>query len=279
MPCVVRRVAARITFVGVAFACALGMDDLAIAEEHPDWDLQIGAGIAYLPDYSGARASSPRLRLWGDGAYRTPDFGTFAIDSGSLTIDPELRWDFVDKRDLGFGVLVGYRSGRSDTSPGFASANGGSARLAGQPNIRGSIDAGIEGHVAVFGVPLFAQVRSATSGPQGALVNIGIYLPQSLGSAFELTLLPTVTWANGREMRAFYGVSAEQSTTTGFAAYNPPAGWENAALEAVGDWRIGIGWHLIASVAYQRLLGNAAASPLVQTRNQASALAGIAWSF
>ena len=279
MPCLARNVVARFAFIGVACTSVLGMNDLVIADEHPSWDLQIGAGVAYMPDYSGASASSPRLRIWADGAYRTQNLGTFAIDSGSLTIDPELRWDFVDTRDLGFGVLLGYRSGRGDSSPGFTSANGGSARLAGLPNISGSIDAGIEGHVAVLGVPLFAQVRSAITGPQGTLANVGMYLPVSLGSEFELTVLPTVTWADGRQMRAFYGVTAEQSATTAFAVYSPSAGWENAALEVAGDWRIGIGWHLIASIAYQRLLGNAAASPLVQTKNQASALAGVAWSF
>jgi len=279
MPCLVRHVAVRFTFIGVACASVVGMNDLVIADEHPSWDLQIGAGVAYMPDYSGAGASNPRLRIWADGAYHTQSFGTFAIDSGSLTIDPELRWDFVDTRDLGFGVLLGYRSGRGDSSPGFTSANGGSARLAGLPNISGSIDAGIEGHVAVLGVPLFAQVRSVTTGPQGTLANAGMYLPLSFGSEFELTVLPTVTWADGRQMRALYGVTAEQSATTAFAVYSPSAGWENAALEVAGDWRIGIGWHLIASIAHQRLLGNAAASPLVQTRNQASALAGVAWSF
>lgn len=277
--CFLQRVAGRIALVGIACACALGIDVPAIADEHPNWDLQIGAGIAYMPDYSGARASSPRLRTWADGSYRTPDLGTFAIDSGSLTIDPAFRWDFVDKRDLGLGVLLGYRSGRSDSSPRFASANSGSARLAGLPSIRGSIDAGVEGHVAIFSVPLFAQVRSATSGSQGMRLNVGAYLPQSLGSAFELALLPTVTWVDSREMRAFYGVSAQHAAKTGFAAYNPRGAWENAALEVVGDWQIGIGWHFIASAAYQRLLGNAAASPLVQTRSQASAVASVAWSF
>ena len=125
----------------------------------------------------------------------------------------------------------------------------------------------------------FPQVRSAVSGPQGTLANVGVYLPLPLDAAVELTVLPTLTWANGREMRTFYGITAEQSTTTGFAAYRPSAGWENAALEVAGDWKIGSGGHLLASVAYQRLLGNAAASPLIQTRNQTSAFAGAAWNF
>jgi len=271
--------AARTLVASVACACALGINGPALADEHPDWDLQFGAGIASMPDYSGASASSARLRVWVDGAYRTANFGTFAIDSGSLTIDPELRWDFVDSRELGYGVLVGYRSGRGDSSPSFASANSGSARLSGLPNISGAIDVGLVGHIAVFGVPLFAQVRSAVNGAQGTLVNVGAYLALPLDAAIELTVLPTVTWANGREMRAFYGITAEQSATTGFAAYSPSAGWENAALEVAGDWNIGSGWHLLASVAYQRLLGNAAASPLTQTRNQPSAFAGAAWNF
>ena len=270
---------ARSMVASLAFACALGSNGLALADEHPVWDLQFGAGVASMPDYSGASASGARLRVWVDGAYRTANLGTFSIDSGSLTIDPELRWDFVDSRDLGLGVLLGYRSGRGDSSPSFASANSGSARLSGLPNISGAIDVGVVGHIAVFGVPLFAQVRSAVSGPQGTLVNVGVYLPLPLDAAVELTVLPTLTWANGREMHAFYRITAEQSTTTGFAAYSPSAGWENAALEVAGDWKIGSGWHLLASVAYQRLLGNAAASPLIQTRNQASAFAGAAWNF
>ena len=263
----------------VVVVCIVGMNRLALADEHADWDLQVGAGVAYVPDYSGAKASSPRLRIWVDGAYRTAEYGTFAIDSGSLTIDPEVRWAFVEKPDFGIGVLLGYRSGRNDSNPKFASANSGSTQLAGLPNIDGAIDAGIAGHVSVFGVPVFAQVRSATRGRQGTLVHVGVYLPLALHPAFEVTVLPTATWANGREMSAFYGVTDAQSATTGFAAYSPNAGWENIALEVSGDWHISGGWHVLTSVAGQRLLGNAAASPLAQSKNQISAFAGIAHNF
>jgi outer membrane protein len=255
------------------------MNSLSLAEEHADWDLQIGTGVAYLPDYSGAKASSPRLRIWADGAYRSGEYGTFAIDSGSLTIDPEVRWAFLDKPDFSVGLLVGYRSGRNDKNPNFTSANNGSTRLAGLPDIDGTIDAGIAGHVTVLGVPVFAQVRSATRGSQGTLVHVGAYMPIALDPAFELTLLPTATWANGREMRAFYGVTDAQSSSSGFAAYSPNAGWENIALEVSGDWHVSGGWHLLTSIAAQRLLDSAAASPLVQAKTQISAFAGVAWNF
>jgi len=92
-------------------------------------------------------------------------------------------------------------------------------------------------------------------------------------------MLPTVTWANARQMNAFYGISAMTAMASGFASYSPGAGWENAAIEIGADWRVSGGWHAIASVAYQRLLGNAARSPIVQTPNQPSVLLGVALQF
>ena len=259
--------------------CVLAGIGPALADQQPPWELQVGTGIAYVPDYSGSRASAPRLRLWADGNYRTADLGTFGLDSGSLTIDPELRWDIVNKPDLAAGALLGYRFGRDSSSPGLTSTSDGSPRLAGLANVDGTFDAGLAGHVSLLGVPVFAQVRSALSGQQGTLVNVGCFLPVSPVSTLELIFLPTLTWANARQMRAFYGVTPAESVASGFAVYTPGAAWENASLEISADWSAGDRVHLIASFAYQRLLAAAAASPLVQTRNQTSALAGVAWSF
>src|SRR5215467_1796803 len=95
------------------------------AEEPRPWDLTLGVGLSLMPQYSGASASRPRLRLWVDAEYRTANLGSVAIDSGSLTIDPELRWNVVDQPEVGFGPLIGYRFGRDDKDPGLFSGNDG----------------------------------------------------------------------------------------------------------------------------------------------------------
>lgn len=251
----------------------------AWAEEQRPWDLTLGAGVSSVPEYSGASASRPRLRLWVDAEYRTAELGSIAIDSGSLTIDPELRWNAIDRPALGFGPLIGYRFGRNDKDPGLTSANDGSTHLEGLPDVSSTFDAGLQGHVLVLGVPMFGQVRSALSGAQGTLLNLGLYLPLWPEQTFSLTVLPTATWANAKQMRAMYGVSPQASSTSGFAAYSPGSGWENAALELAGEWRFFKSAHFVGSVAYQRLLGEAAGSPIVQSRNQWSALGGITWTF
>jgi outer membrane scaffolding protein for murein synthesis (MipA/OmpV family) len=251
----------------------------ATADEIRNWDLEIGVGTAYAPDYSGSSATSARLRIWADGAYRTNGLGTIALDSGSLTIAPEVRWDLVDSDDAGAGLLIGYRAGRDDHDPGFLSANDGSARLRGLPTVGAVIDAGAGGHVAIFGVPVFAQVRRSLQRAQGTLAIFGIYLPVHAATDLEFTILPTISWANALQARAFYGVSQQAATASSYASYDPGGGWQSAAIEIGGDWRISGEWHLIASVACQRLLANAARSPIVQTPRQSSALAGIALHF
>jgi outer membrane scaffolding protein for murein synthesis (MipA/OmpV family) len=250
----------------------------AAAQERA-WDLSVGTGVSVMPQYSGASTARPRLRVWVDAEYRTAAFGSFEINSGSLTIDPELRWNLLDTRDVGFGPLVGYRFGRDDTNPSLTSANDGSSRLQGLPTVGGAVDAGVQGHLAVLGIPLFAQVRSSLTAAQGLLIEVGAYLPLPASGPFTLTILPTVTWADAKQMRAFYGVGEEASMASGFAPYDPGAGWEDAAIELAGEWRVSEPLRIVASFAYQRLLGNAAGSPLVQSKNQLSVLAGLAWSF
>jgi outer membrane protein len=255
----------------------LGTAVAAEGEQRP-WQLELGAGLSYEPDYSGSSASSPRLLLWASGEYRSERWGKFALDAGSLTLDPQLRWDFFDSDDYGVGLLLGYRNGRSESDPGLI-ADAGSARLKGMGTVSAAVDGGVAGYVKVFGIPLFAQVRSALNGDQGTLGILGVYLPLDLGDGVELTVLPSVTWANGKQMQTFYGVTPAQSAASGFAVYDAGAGWQNAALELAATWKISGPWLLVGSVAYQRLLGDAADSPLTQDRNQVSGLLGLAYRF
>jgi outer membrane scaffolding protein for murein synthesis (MipA/OmpV family) len=146
-------------------------------------------------------------------------------------------------------------------------------------SVSAAVDGGVQGWVAVLGVPVFAQLRAALSGDQGTIGVLGIYMPLELARDFTLTVLPSVTWANGKEMQTFYGVTPAQSAASRFPAYCAGAGWQNAALEIDGGWKIAGPWHLLGGVGYQRLLGNAADSPLVQHKNQWSGLMSLSYRF
>jgi len=243
------------------------------------WEFELGVGSSYKPDYSGSKDSSLRLPIWASGKYKTEHWGTVALDSGSLALDPELRWNFVDGHDASFGLLLGYRDGRDEEDPSLIGGGTGSTRLRGMGTISTAVDAGVQGHVLVFGVPLFAQVRSALNGEQGTLVILGSYVPIKIGNCFELTVLPTLTWADSTQMQAFYGVTPVQSARSGIQAYDANSGLQSAALEIIGDLTISGGWHAVGSVAFQRLLSDAASSPVVQEKGQVSGLLGMSYRF
>jgi outer membrane scaffolding protein for murein synthesis (MipA/OmpV family) len=263
----------------VASSYCLVSSAIGAGTAEPAFELELGAGAAWSPDYGGSSSHVAQMRLWANGKLRTAELGTFALDSGSLTIDPELRWNFVDSPEVGLGVLVGDRPGRNDRKPTFFGWNSGSEVLRGLPTVPAAVDLGAQGYVAVYGLPLFAQLRSAVGTAQGTLVILGAFATFSVGADAEMTVLPTVTWANARQMRAFYGVGAEASAASGFSPYAPRAGWQNTALEFGGDWRIVREWHLVASIACERLVAGAAGSPIVGAKNQLSGLIGLAWHY
>lgn len=86
----------------------------------------------------------------------------------------------------------------------------------------------------------------------------------------------SLTWANDRAMRVFYGVAPDLATP------GRPAWHARAGVEQVG-WGLGVShvlsphWRLSASVGQGGLMGDAAHSPLTQRRWSTQAQVGLAY--
>lgn len=98
-------------------------------------------------------------------------------------------------------MLLGHRVCRRDSAPGLISDDG-SNRPKGMGSVGAAVDGGVQGWVAVFDVPVFAQLRAALNGAYGYTGVIGLYLPLELANDFTLTMLPTVTRANRKQAGA-----------------------------------------------------------------------------
>ncbi len=243
------------------------------------WELSAGLMLASLPDFEGSRTSSPRLLPWISGFYRTGKWGTFSLDTGALTVPGAFSWEFIDRDERGLGVLLGERASRSESDPSLFSLDGGSARLRGSGSIDGGFDYGLQARISVFGVPLFAQVRRAFESSGGTLVIAGMYAPIEWGDRLTLTVLPTMAWADADEAQTYFGVTPQQSAGTGLPAYSAAAGWWRAGCETLIDVKISGGWSVTADVAYTRLLGDAARSPIVESADQFGAGLGLTYEF
>jgi outer membrane protein len=108
-----------------------------------------------------------------------------------------------------------------------------------------------------------------------------------LGFAHELTVSPHTNWswgasvsaANERYLRTYYGITPEQSARSGYAEYAPHAGLREVGAFVNLRSDLSSRWVLIAGAGVTRLMGPAAASPLVLKRNGWGANVGLAWRF
>lgn len=98
----------------------------------------------------------------------------------------------------------------------------------------------------------------------------------------ELTAGPRVSFASSDYMRAYFGVTPVESVSSGLAAFTPGSGLKSAGAELGMRYEYTPEWALVGIVAYERLIGDAADSPIMTRggdENQVTAKIGVSYRF
>jgi outer membrane scaffolding protein for murein synthesis (MipA/OmpV family) len=69
-------------------------------------------------------------------------------------------------------------------------------------------------------------------------------------------------------MKAYFGVSPRETVGTQLTAFTPGGGLKNASFGATSTWLISDRWIFLIDAAYERLLDDAARSPVTESRAQ-----------
>ncbi len=94
------------------------------------------------------------------------------------------------------------------------------------------------------------------------------------GERIVATIGPRIRWANRKYHQAFFGVSPATSLASGIMPYQASGGIYAYGLAAGTHLRLDQAWGIYGYVGYDRLTGDAAASPIVNglgDRNQVTA--------
>lgn len=247
-------------------AIALLLPVPAMADETPGRRIMIGTGVQTVPRYPGADSNQtgflPLVDTWREGEQipvETPDeaFGSALIGSRSGT---------------SIGPAIGFAEGRSVADlPGLAKVGFGieagafaQTFLGPQLRLRGELRQGIGGHKALTGdlaADLVIRGKPGAAGGSEALV---------------ATLGPRLRWGSAKFNRAYFGVPSPAPV---FTAYAPGGGIY--AVGAVAGLRLPLGrtFGLYSYLGYDRLTGDAAASPIVQAGSRDQYSAGLALTY
>ncbi|HEX8363944.1 MAG TPA: MipA/OmpV family protein [Allosphingosinicella sp.] len=239
---------------------------VSTSERPGGWIVTIGAGAQAYPKYPGADDLGifpmPIVGFRRNGApvpLEAPDegfgFGLLGQDA-PINIGPAINFQ-RRRRDEDVGAAVGEVGWTAELG-GFVEAF-----LGENFRVRGELRQAVNGHnglVADLGADLFVR------GDGDSVFSIG----------------PRVRWADNDYMDAYYGVTPAVAAGTGLAAFDPGSGIH--AVGATAGMRLGIGggFAIHGYARYDRLMNDAADSPIVAgfgSRNQWGGGLGLSYSF
>jgi outer membrane scaffolding protein for murein synthesis (MipA/OmpV family) len=114
-----------------------------------------------------------------------------------------------------------------------------------------------------------ARVRQQARSERGAQADLRVTVGVYQNGPFQAGIFGQVTWADRKSMRTYYGQPG----------FDPSGGLLFVDAGLLGSYDIDPRWAIIGSVEGRRLKGDAARSPIVETKSSYYAFAGIAYRF
>lgn len=231
----------------------------------------VGAGVLMAPEYEGAN-----------------DYQAVPLLNGRL----QQEHYYVELRGLGvranvspvphveFGPAVGYRFGRDGDVDNTAVS-----RL---DEVDDTLEAGAFIKLPFRGVmserdelALSAQVMTDVSGGhEGTMVEFGPSYSFAATDALRLTTSLTARYTDDDYASSYFSVSAAESARTGLGQFDAEGGLNSAGVTVAANYALNERWGLVGLAGYQRLLGDAADSSIVEQEGSTSQfIAGVGLSY
>ena len=234
----------------------------AAAEQPSDWSVTLGALGVVGPEYEG----SDEVEISG-----LPIVDISWRDRIFLNGRDGLGVKILNGPMLSLATSVGYTFGRDEDD---------SDDLRGLGDIDGGAVAIVQGAVGYAGFSFSTRASYQLTGEDtGFLVDFGPAYTFRSDDGWFLRPGLSASFASGDYMEEFFGVSAGQSARSGLAFFDADAGIKSVGAAVAGGYKITERWSLTGRLAYDRLIGDAADSPITRDEDQVSVGAGLSYSF
>ena len=226
---------------------------------------RVGLGTQFLPSYPGSGDLSLRPMFEFSRAEADKPFEFEAPDES-------FGFNLVSAGGLGIGPALNFEGSRKAEDVGAALDNvdatievGGFVQYEFSPNFRGRIEArrGVDGH-------------------KSWITNAGADYVARDGDRYLFSIGPRITWSDRNYQLAYFGVTPAEATRTGLPAYAPGAGIQAVGATASFLTQVSNKWGIQSYARYERLVGDAARSPVVLvhgSRNQFSGGLALTYTF
>jgi outer membrane scaffolding protein for murein synthesis (MipA/OmpV family) len=128
-------------------------------------------------------------------------------------------------------------------------------------------------------VSLLGRVRRHTNADLGTQADLRLSAGVLRSGAVSAGVFTQTTWADTKSASAFYGITPQQSATTGLPAFSAGSGWLSVSFGLLWSVDLGRNWIALGNLEARRQQGDAAHSPLSERAWNHSASAGLAYRF
>ncbi len=233
-----------------------------------NWYLKLGGAVLHKPKFDGASGRSfafqPMISFGKAGAKSA----RFSSRNDNISLG------FIDTdtfRAGAVGKLVFRRDGDTD------------GRLDGLSPVPFGGEAG--GFVEIYpaeGLRMRAELRRGIRSHDGFVADLSADAYMNLTDTIQISAGPRASWASSNYFDAYYGVSAAESSETGYAQYDPGSGFRSAGVGGAVTWKATDRLDTSIFAEYSRLLGPAADSSIVRqggSRHQVTVGASAVYRF
>jgi len=232
-------------------------------------DALLGLGLRTRPAYDGSASQHdegvPVIRYFGKPWFARSTQGV--LEGGArIALLPELHG----------GAQLSYEPGRRSGESDFlerhrvASIGRGTA-----------LGVQLEWDHAIGSMPitLLGRVRRNGDSELGTQVDVRLSAGVFRSGPVTAGVFAQAIWANSRSTSAYYGITPQQSATTGLQAFSAGSGWLSSVVGLLWSVDLSRDWVAVGNLEARRLQGDAARSPLVERLWNHSASAGLAYRY
>lgn len=158
-----------------------------------------------------------------------------------------------------------------------------SSDLTGTNTVDWALELGLGGGFRTEHFRAFAELRQGINGHTGQVGQLGLDGIIYPSDKWEVSFGPRASFASGEYMDTYFGVTATEAANSGgrLTQYDPSAGFKSVGLAARGsyDWNDDVRLHVRGT--YDRLIGDAADSPIAEagSKDQFSLGVGVSYRF
>ncbi|MCV0425813.1 MAG: MipA/OmpV family protein [Roseibium sp.] len=205
----------------------------------PGIRFELGAFGAVAPSYEGSRRYT---------AYPLP-----VVRFHSLRFSNGFELGGGDGTGFSIYPSLGYLGERSTKND---------PALQGLPDVDHSIELGTGVSYRYRNTRAFVDLRYGAIGHNGFVGVTGVDLIMHPEENLTFTLGPRISFASRQYMETYFSVSPESSTSSGLHRFSASGGIKSAGLAASLKYQISDAWAVEGRAGWDRLIGDAGASPI-----------------